>query len=83
MILVSWGKGAQNPVKFVHFYSKDNTYVKISPEELEVPVMPPKYYEEIQVHVISRRSDDFALDVIRLSYDTYWQNSTAKCNDHV
>lgn len=83
MILVNWGKGPQNPVKFVHFYNKRNTYVEKSSEELEISVMLPKNYEEIQVHVISRRSDDFAVDVIRLCYDKYWHDSSVKCNNHV
>lgn len=77
-----WGKGAQNPVEFVHFYTKNNTYVRRCSEQREVSVMPPKSYEEMQVHVLSRRSDDFALDVIRSCYDMYWQNSSAKCNGH-
>lgn len=83
MILVSWGKGPQNPVKFVHFYNKGNTHVEKSSEELEISVMLPKNYEEIQVHVLSRRPDDFAVDVIRLCYDNYWHDSSAKCNNHV
>ena len=79
--MVNWGKGSQDPVEFVHFYTKDNTYVKRCSENLEVSVLP-KCYEEIQVHVLSRRSDDFAVDVIRLCYDKYWESSSAKCNGH-
>lgn len=74
VVPVNWGKGAQNPVDYVNFYSKDNTQVTRHLDELEVSVMLPKSFQEIQVHVLCRRSDDVALQVVRWCYDMYWEN---------
>lgn len=75
-ISVNWGKGDQNPVACVHFYSKDNNFVKNGVEQLKISVMLPKSYEEMQIHVLSCRSDAFALNIIRWCYDMYWKHST-------
>lgn len=42
-----------------------------------------KSYEEMQGHVLSWRSDDFAHDIIRWRYDNYWEHSTGKTNCHL
>lgn len=77
---INWGKGAENPVEYVNFFSKDNSYVKRCIDQLEVSVMLPKSFEEIQVHVLCRRSDDFAVRVVRLCYDMFWEFLHNKSN---
>ncbi|XP_054710064.1 deoxynucleoside triphosphate triphosphohydrolase SAMHD1-like [Uloborus diversus] len=74
VLSINWGKGPLNPVDFVHFYSKCPA-MNDSPlkDVKEVPVMLPKSFEEVQVHVMCFRSDLYAAEVTKKCFEMFWQ----------
>ncbi|XP_035224770.1 deoxynucleoside triphosphate triphosphohydrolase SAMHD1-like isoform X2 [Stegodyphus dumicola] len=72
VVPVNWGKGNRNPVDFVHFYSKHLGVIKNAMNVQEVSALLPKTFEEIQVHVLCRRTDEFAFRVARFCFEKLW-----------
>ncbi|GIZ04360.1 deoxynucleoside triphosphate triphosphohydrolase SAMHD1 [Caerostris extrusa] len=91
VVPVNWGKGDKNPVDSVYFYSKDSVFSNHSSNYCDVSAMLPKSFQEIQVHVLCRRSDSYAFQVARCCFDNYWNcapiktltNGTNKSNSHL
>lgn len=90
VVAVNWGKGDKNPVDDVHFYSKDSVFSNYS-SNYDVSAMLPKSFQEIQVHILCRRSDNYAFQVTRWCVENFWdcspiKNSTSssiKSNGHL
>ncbi|KAF8768005.1 Deoxynucleoside triphosphate like protein [Argiope bruennichi] len=78
VVPVNWGKGDKNPVESVLFYSKDSVFTNHSSDISQVSAMLPKSFQEIQVHVLCRRSDDYASQVARWCFENYWDASPIK-----
>ncbi|CAL1286111.1 unnamed protein product [Larinioides sclopetarius] len=78
VVPVHWGKGDKNPVESVHFYSKDSVFTYQSSNLSYVSAMLPESFQEMQIHVLCRRSDNYAFQVARWCFENYWDSSPMK-----
>lgn len=71
IISIDWGKGEENPVNFVSFYSKDNMDKAFKWKEDEAKWMVPKIFKDIRLSIICNRNDDDIFEILKMACEKY------------
>lgn len=71
VIPIHWGKGAENPVNFVTFYSKNMQIIESNEDEESVNWMLPRIFQDIQVRVLCRNSQHETCRIVEKCCEFY------------